>query len=65
MKAIQISSRIKKLLKFTEITQGELARRTGMDISRISRLVNGQANPTIKTIERLEAVLGYDIIEVK
>ena len=64
MKTILIAKRIKFLLKEQGMKQGELARRTGMDISRISRIVNGLTNPTIATIERMEEVLGEQIISV-
>lgn len=65
MKTIAIGKRVKFLADFIGITQGELARRVGMDYGQMSRLVNGQSNPTIATLERLEEVLGFDIIEVK
>lgn len=40
------------------ITQKELSRRTGITQSDISKLENGNANPSIKTLRRLASGMG-------
>ena len=40
------------------LTQKELAERTGINQADISKLENGNANPSIKTLQRLAAALG-------
>ena len=39
-------------------TQKELSERTGTNQADISKLENGNANPSIKTLQRLAAALG-------
>jgi len=41
-----------------ELTQQELAKRIGVDRSDISRLENGTANPSLKTLKRIAEGLG-------
>ena len=43
------------------ITQNELAKRTGIAQSDISKLENGNANPSIRTLQRLAAGLGMSL----
>lgn len=40
------------------LTQKELATRTGITQADISRLENGESNPSLKTMKRLAAALG-------
>ena len=40
------------------ITQKELSERTGIAQGDISKLENGSANPSVKTLERIAAALG-------
>ncbi len=40
------------------ITQKELSERTGIAQGDISKLENGSANPSVKTLERVAAALG-------
>lgn len=40
------------------ITQKELSERTGIAQSDISKLENGNANPSVKTLERVATALG-------
>lgn len=42
----------------TGMTQKELSERTGITQGDISKLENGSANPSIKTLQRLAAGLG-------
>ena len=44
--------------KSTGITQKQLAERTGINQGDISKLENGNANPSIKTLQRLAAGMG-------
>lgn len=45
--------------KYAGITQKQLSERTGIDQADISKLENGSANPSIKTLQRLAA--GMDM----
>ena len=44
--------------KDTGMTQKELAEKTGITQADISRLENGSANPSLKTLQRLAEGLG-------
>ena len=44
--------------KSAGITQKELSQKSGIAQGDISKLENGNANPSIKTLQRLEAALG-------
>ena len=54
----QIINAIVSARKSNGFTQKELAARTGITQADISRLENGEANPSLKTIKRLAAALG-------
>ncbi|MBO4547450.1 MAG: helix-turn-helix transcriptional regulator [Treponema sp.] len=54
----QIINAIVSARKSNGLTQKELAARTGITQADISRLENGEANPSLKTIKRLAAALG-------
>ncbi len=43
------------------ITQKELSERTGIAQSDISKLENGSANPSVKTLKRVAAALGKKV----
>lgn len=43
------------------LTQAELAQRTGIDQANISRLENGTANPSLRTLKRLAAGMGMKL----
>ena len=58
-----ISVRINELIK-GKMTQRELAKKLEVSESRLSKILSGQANLTLKTIVKLESVLGEDIIMV-
>ena len=45
----------------TGITQEELSQRTGIAQSDISKLENGNANPSLKTLKRLADGLGMTL----
>ena len=44
--------------KVSGLTQKELSERTGIAQANISKLENGNANPSIKTLKRLASGLG-------
>lgn len=47
--------------KAQNMTQKQLADRTGIAQADISKLENGNANPTIKMLQRLAAGMGMDV----
>ena len=48
--------------KSKKMTQQDLADKTGMDRADISKIENGSANPTLKTLEKLAKALGKELI---
>ena len=54
----EIMKAIFEARKETGITQKELSQRTGITQGDISKLENGSANPSIKTLQRLAEGLG-------
>lgn len=47
--------------KIQNLTQEELAKKTGIDQADISKLENGTRNPTINLLKRLAEGLGMDL----
>ena len=47
--------------KASGLTQKQLAERTGIAQSDISKLENGNANPSLKTLQRLAAGMGMKL----
>ena len=47
--------------KKSGLTQKELAKRTGIAQADISKLENGNANPSLRTLKRLAAGMGMKI----
>lgn len=56
--------RIRYLLESQQITQKELARRMGKRESEVSKWLSGKHNLTLRSLAKLEAALGADIISV-
>ena len=54
----QIMRAIIEARKSNGLTQNELSARAGITQADISRLENGEANPSLKTMKRLAAALG-------
>ena len=50
---------IDKQLKVQNLKQGDIAQKTGIDQSRLSRLVNGKVEPGLYTIEKIAN--GFEI----
>lgn len=61
-KNLAISEQVEALRKEKGWTQKELARKLGKTESEVSRLLSGLHNLTLKSIAKLEAELGSDII---
>ena len=47
--------------KVSGLTQKELSERTGIAQADISKLENGNANPSLKTLQRLAAAMGKSV----
>ena len=52
---------ISEARKKTGLTQVQLAAKTGIDQSDISRIENGEANPSLNTLKRLAAGMGMKL----
>lgn len=59
-----IAIRIEQLREKRQMSKADLAEAVGVKPSQISRLLSGVANPTLKTIVRLEQALGAEVITV-
>ena len=63
--ALEVEYAIKQVMldarKASGLTQKELADRTGIAQGDISKLENGTANPSLKTLKRLAAGMGMKI----
>jgi transcriptional regulator with XRE-family HTH domain len=64
-KNLAIANRIIEILRGQGKTQRDLARAMGKSESEISKWLTGLHNLELRTIYKIEAVLGEDIIEVK
>lgn len=60
----EIAVQIFKILKDNKITQKEFAKNVNMKDSQLSKILAGNANLTLKTITKIEAELGIDIIHI-
>ena len=47
--------------KFSGLTQKQLSIKTGIDQSDISKIENGNANPSIRTLKRLADAMGMKL----
>lgn len=57
----EIMSKLIDAHKREHITQKDLAERTGIKQTNISRFENGKVNPSIEFLERLALALGYTL----
>jgi len=57
----QLINAILDARKAANITQKELAEKTGIAQSDISKIENGNANPSLKTIERIASGMGMTV----
>lgn len=63
-KLLDIADRIHEVLAQKEMTQRDLAKALGKSESEISKWLTGTHNLELKTIAKIEAVLGQDILTV-
>ena len=59
--AYDIAMQIVELRERRGLTQGELARRCGIDQGDISRIERGSTSPTARTLQRIAAALDSDV----
>lgn len=52
---------LRSILRRRRVSQSELARRTGIKPTYISRLMHGKTNPTWKTVMVIAAALDLDL----
>lgn len=64
MDARQIGARIQALRRQKNLKRAELAERLGVDISWITKIENGQANPTLKKLLAIANALGEELYSV-
>lgn len=55
---------LRKLRTEANLTQQELARRTQLSPSQVSKIENGKGNPRWGTTKRIAAVLGIELVEL-
>lgn len=61
-KQMDIAAQIDKYLKEIGWTQKQLAEKAGLRPSQLSKILAGDANPTLRTITNIEEALGKDIL---
>lgn len=61
-KQMDIAAQIDNYLKEKNWTQKKLADEAGLRPSQLSKIMAGEANPTLRTITNIEEALGKDII---
>ena len=61
MDNLQFGSFVAQLRKERNMTQKELAERTGINQADISKLENGTRNPSLKLLKRLADGMGMDL----
>lgn len=55
---LQVTEQIAKFLAEHQLRQSDLATALGVSDARVSQLMSGEANPTLKTVARLGLALG-------
>lgn len=56
-----MNERLKRALLIKGISQGELARRTGITAAAVSRYITGSREPRPKTLKKIAKVLGVSV----
>jgi transcriptional regulator with XRE-family HTH domain len=56
----EIGRRIRAARESADFTQEEAADASGIDLRRWQRLENGEANPTVRTLDRIATACGSD-----
>ena len=54
----QVAETLRQVIRDSELSQNEIARRAGIDSGMVSRFVNGERGMTLGTAARVAAVLG-------
>ena len=57
-KTVAFRQNVRRHLSDRRITQGELARRTRLSQAWLSEMLNGKANPSLQTCEKIANALG-------
>ena len=60
--SVQVGEAVMAARARAGFTQGELASRTGIDQSDISKIERGLANPSVSTLNRIAAALGERLV---
>lgn len=61
MSFLDIGNQIKGRRKVLRITQPDLAEMAGISINTVYKIERGQANPTIRILEKIADILGMEI----
>lgn len=61
VKAISLEMKIKKLRMINNLTQKELAKKSGISQDKISKIESGRHNPTIGTLHKIAAGMGKEL----
>jgi DNA-binding XRE family transcriptional regulator len=59
-----IAARLKALRNTANLTQKQLAEKSGLPQSHISRLEAGQHGPSLKTVLKLASALGVSLVDL-
>lgn len=54
-----VAVKVAGLLRAAGVSQRELARRMDVSDARVSQILSGKANPTVRSLARLADVLGF------
>lgn len=57
-----MSTRLRSAIERSELSRYEIAKRSGVSQSVLSRFVNGTGSLTLDAIEKLAPVLGIDLV---
>jgi transcriptional regulator with XRE-family HTH domain len=58
---VPIGQKLRELRKATNLSQGDIERRTGLIRAYISRVENGHTVPTLMTLEKFAGALGVPV----
>lgn len=61
-KQMEIAAQISRYIRQLGINQKELAEKADIGESQLSEILRGEANPTLKTLVKIEAALDCDIV---
>lgn len=62
--SVMIALKIRKLLRIRGISQAQLAKNMDVTPAQISKYLSGKVNFELKTIAKLQAVLGEPLMEI-